>query len=487
MNDLQKFESASSYRLSKETLATKAELKLLARVYLMVGIHIEAYPDNFPFDISARLLGLFGTKPHITRLIKQFDENSVQQGGLVVPYVQLQPPGTGLLFSMHLHTAAVVDMDFTDAQMTAISLSDRIIVINMSDVRIVLNINLPVLDEPYLNSTTLSRAFTVDGKGEVMSTSSSAEDQQHFKRFLFLVNSLHHVYLVNGQEHIRFERASKTGFRTIEIIDETRALCVLAEIDGYLVECWNILANRLFDRIDFPSSPIKDVLCISAFRLIVTVLQDGSIHFHSIADHTSSSFFHCGSTKADAHLDAIFSVAQFLVCTFDTITPIDLALIDLTPFIGSTKILGDEEVLKTLVLFDPPMTAVRPIKRIVVPYDEKTKPEKKLTKGSEFPFFVALTSDSLFLVHQCKNKKLSYLQINGQYDLVYHHASHPTTLYTARGCIVDIYNWVCQGLVNAANDNQQCLHKYQLHVSIDVNSAPVTTITASSGARERSA
>ena len=482
-NELQQFDNATSYQLSEESMATKAELKLFSRVYLMVGIHIQAYPDNFPFEISARLLDLFGSKPHITRLIKQFDEHSIQHGGLVVPYGQLQAPGTGLLFSMHLHTAAVVDVDFADGQTTAISLSNRIVVIDMKEARIMLNINLPVLDEPYLNCTTLSRALTVDGKGEVVSTSSSAGDQQRFKRFLFLVNSLHHAYLITGQEHIRFERASKAGFRTIEIIDETRGLCVLGEIDGHSVECWNIVANRLFDRIDFPTSPIKNVLCISASRLIVTLLHDGSIHFHSIPDHSSSSFFHCGSTKADAHLNSIFSVGRFLVCTFDTVTPVDFALIDLTPFVESKTFLGDKEVLKTLVHFDPPVTAVRPIKSIVAPYEKEMKTKKK---EQEFPFFAALTSDSLFLVHQCQNKKVSYLQINGQYDLVYLDASHPNTLYTARGCLIDIYNWTCQNLINPSDGNLQCLHEYQLYVSIDVHSAPVTTITPSSVSRERS-
>ena len=475
---MQKFDQASSYRLSKETLATKTEIKIFSRVYLIAGIHLEAYPENFAFEICARLVSLFGTKPNTTRLIKQADEYSAQHGGLVVPYVQLQPPGSGLVFSMHMHTASVVDMDFTDAQMTSISLSDRIIVLNMSTVKIMSNINLPVLDEPYLNSTTLTRAFSADEKGHVTSTvSTTTEEPQHFKKFLFLVNSLHHTYLVNTQEHIKFERSSKTGFRTIEFVDEEHGLCVLAEIDGHSVECWNIITNRLFGRIDFPSAAIKNVRCVCVSRLIVTLLEDGSIHYHAIRDHTSSTFVHCCSTKANPHLDSIYVIGQLLFCTFDTVTPIDFAVINLRPLAEINQIVRDEEILKTLMTFDPPITAVHPIKRIEVPNDNEPE-SKREQKG--LPFFAALTSESLYLVHQCKNDNISYLKIDGEYDVVYLHVSHQYCMYTARGCIIDMYKWACIQPHSTEAGNHPCLHRYQLYVSIDVNSAPVTTITASS-------
>ncbi|CAF5221510.1 unnamed protein product, partial [Rotaria magnacalcarata] len=166
MNDFQTFKNQSSYRLSPEVIAIKKEIDILSMLYLIVGAQIQEYPENYPFEISVRLLALFSIKPHVTNLIKQLDEQSVRHCSLVVPYCQLQPPGSGLIFSMNRHTTPIIDMDFTDDQMVLISLSDRIVVIDMQATKTVLDINLPTLDEPYLNSSTLPDIYQFYGSDE---------------------------------------------------------------------------------------------------------------------------------------------------------------------------------------------------------------------------------------------------------------------------------------------------------------------------------
>ncbi len=440
-------------------------------LYMIIGVQIQEYPENYPFEVSARLLSLFGLKPHITNLIKQFDEQSVRYCSLIVPYCQFQPPGSGLVYSMNRHTAPIIELDFTDDQMVLISLSDRIIVTDMQTVKTVLDINLPTLDEPYLNSTTLSKVLNND---EVQTNTSSSNDKNdEYKKYLFLVNSLHHIYLVSVHENIKFQRSSNVGYVTVEMLHKNRALCVIAERNGNSVECWNVVRNRLFDRIDFPKSIIKHVLCVPIYSMIVTVLQDGIIHFHSITDWTKSLFVHRGSIYAGPHLDLVVVDDKMLIMTFDTTIATDFAMISLKQFHDSEQIVSDNQVLKTLIAFNPPI-GPKPIKSIILPDKECMS---KLDTDANFPFFICKTDICLFVVHKCKGKDISYVRINGRFDFVSTHLKNPHMIYTARGGTIELHRWAC---CDNEDNNKKNNHKYQLHTSIDISASPVTSIKASS-------
>ncbi|CAF3192495.1 unnamed protein product [Rotaria sp. Silwood2] len=116
----------------------------------------------------------------------------------------MRPPDSGLLYSMHKHTASVVDLDFTNDQLTAISLSDRIVVINMTTGNTVLDINLPNLNESYLNSTTLPKIYHSEKENNKSTNSTNGNNQ--FQQMHFLVNSFHHIYLVSAHNDIKFEQ-----------------------------------------------------------------------------------------------------------------------------------------------------------------------------------------------------------------------------------------------------------------------------------------
>ncbi|CAF4915744.1 unnamed protein product [Rotaria sp. Silwood1] len=473
INDFQKFTESSSYSLSDEVKAIKSEIKIFSMLYLIVGIQLQQYPDNFAFEVSSRLLSLFGIKPFITNLIKQIDEQSVRYCSLIVPYCQLQSPGSGLIFSMNRHTTSIVDFDFTEDQMKAITLSDRIIVIDMGEVRTVLDINLPNLNEPYLNSTTLPETYTFDGKNEIKDARSSNSSNDEFKRYLFLVNSLHHIYLVSANENIKFEHSSKVGYLTVEMLDKRRALCVVAERNTNYVECWDVVRKRLFDRFEFSKVKVKYVLCAQVYSMIIIVLQDGIIQFYSITDWTKSSFVHRGLIHAGIHLELVAVTGGMLIHTFNANIPIDFALISLKQFHKTEQILSDKQVFKTLVAFDPPM-GPKPIKSIILPDTESMSFDDI---QSNFPFFMTKTRDAIFIVHKCNNKDISYIRINGRFDVVSMHAKNSHTLYTARGGIVELHKWACIESKDCNSRN----HKYQLYVSIDISSSPITSIKAKAG------
>ncbi|CAF3166501.1 unnamed protein product [Rotaria sp. Silwood2] len=442
-------------------------------LYLIIGVQLQQYPENFAFEVSSRMLSLFGIKPFITKFIKQIDEQSVHYCSLIVPYRQLQPPRSGLIYSMNRHTTSIVDFDFTEDQTKAITLSDRIIIIDMGEVRTVLDINLPSLDEPYLNSTTLPETYTFDGKNEIKDARSSNDRNDEFKRHLFLVNSLHHFYLVLVNENIKFEHSSKVDYLTVEMLDNKRLLCVVAERNTNYVEYWNVVRNRLFDRLDFPKAKVKYVLCAQVYSMIIVVLQDGIIQFYSITDWTQSSFIHRGSIQAGIHLDLVAVTCGVLILTFDTNIPIDFALIGLKQFHKTERILSDKQVLKTLVAFNPPIRP-KPMKSIILP-DTESMSFNDIQLG--FPFFMTKTKDAVFIVHKCNKKDISYIRINGQFDIVSMHANNSRTLYTARGGIVELHKWVCIEGKDCSSRN----HKYQLYISIDISSSRVTSIKAKAG------
>ena len=129
-NDIDEFENASSFKSSEKVKETQKEFSILRMSYLLFGLLLNEYPDNYAFELTSRFIPLYGLKPNITDLLKQCDEHSPRHCALIVPYCQLQPPGNGLLYSMNKHTMPVVDLDFTNSQMAAISLSNKIIVIN---------------------------------------------------------------------------------------------------------------------------------------------------------------------------------------------------------------------------------------------------------------------------------------------------------------------------------------------------------------------
>ena len=476
MDELVKFTQASSYGLPQEVYETKSEIDIFYMAYVISGIKLHEFPNNYAFEISARLLMLYGLKPHITRLLKQFDEESIHHCALIVPYAQLPPPATGILLSIHLHTQPIVEIDFTDNNMTAISLSDKIVVFDIGKVKTVLNVNLPAWNEPYLNSTTFTGSTIEDERSQTSSISSDGDDPTRFQRYSFLVNSRHHVYLISAQEKIKFERSSKVGFLAVEVLCMNRGLAIIAEVNGYSIECWDLLHNRLLDRIQFSSSAIQSVQCISTYDMVITKLEDGTIAFHSIAAGNPRSFVHRASIKSDTRLDSIVPVGHFLLCTFDATSACCFALIDVKSFNRRDQALCDDEILKTLITFDPPI-ASKPIQHIIIPDPSWVVKDDAHT---DFPLFIAKTNDSLYVVHQCKNKNISYVQIAGHYDVVCIHPREQKVIYTSRRSVIHVHKWVCVlNETENSGDASACLHKYQLNVSIDIGSAHVTAFASS--------
>ena len=464
----------------------RKEASTLLITFLLFGHLLNEYPDNYAFELRSRLTTLYCINSNLTNLLKQCDEQSPRHCALIVPYSQLQPPGNGLFLSVNKHTLPVVDLDFTKNKEKVISLSNKINVIYLSTLETQVDIKLPELDEPYLNSTTLPKMiihFTKqdiniksddnetlsDSDDDAGSSSSDAENSDAFKHYAFLVNSFHHVYLISSYGEIKFQQTSQKGFLTVDVISKEYGLCILAEKNSNSVQCWNLGQNILYAKIDLSTNvSIKTVLWskIDCFMIIV-ILFDGTILFYTLND---SKFIHRGTINGGKHLHLVIADKDKLICTFDATIPVDLAYIDFKPLRKTQQILSDKDIVKVLIAFNPPITP-KPIQRIILPDGNKDS-----ICGSMKIFFIIVTKECLYIVHTCKEKDISYVRISGQFDVIAAHVKNSNIVFTARCGIIDIFRWKCIKGKKDKNDKCDIYHEYELYVSIDISSSPVLTI-----------
>lgn len=452
----------STYDLPEKIVEIKKEIDIYSMVYWVIGSLLEKYPENYNFEITSRLLRLYDVKPYITCLIKQLDKQSIQYCSLIVPYCQIEPPGGGLLQTYNRHTSSVICLKLTDDFTTAISLSDRIVVINLETNKTVLDIYLPKLNQSYLNCTLLSN---IDSNNK----------NDKFKNLLFFLYSFNNIYLISANEDIKFSKSSQIGYLSVEIFDINPILCIITEINGNYVECWDIFKNELFDRIEFPSSSstIKYVFCVKMHSMIITVFHNGNIYFHSIIDSIKSNFTYRGSIKVGNHLDLVTIDNDILICTFDSTIQTEFAFINLNQFEINKNVLNDNQILKILMNFDHPLESKFPKKIILPCRDGIDKKEFRI----QFPLFIVLTNGWLYVIHLCRMQTISYATIKGQFDMATTHVKNLNLVYTARGGIIQLHMWTCSDTEHQNNFR----HKYQLYVSIDVGSSPVTAIYSAPG------
>lgn len=479
-SDYDQFINMSAYKTSDEVKQIQKELSILSGTHLLFGLHVSEYPDNYAFELTSRLLPLYGLNPNLTKLIQQSDEQSPRHCGLIVPYSQLSAPGNGLMYSMNKHTMPVVDLDFTENQTAAISLSNKIIVINMQSGNTAVDLNLPKLNEPYLNSTTIPKMSlqdneeNLDGNQSDSSNDSNDNDEEKFRNYLFFVNSMHHVYLLSTHGDIKFHRTSDKGFCNVEVMNRRIGLCLLVEQQGHSIECWNVGQNKLIANIDLTFNiPIKQVFCSQMKKTLITVvLNNGMIVFYTFEN---SKFIHRGTIDVGKHLHLVLIDEDKLICTFDSTIPIDFVHIDLNRLDETEQILSEKDLMKTVITFNPSITP-KPFERLVLP-DEKAKSDGQSMKI----FFMILTKDSLYIIHICRKNNISYIRIPGQHDLVSIHANRPRIVFTGQRGTVNIFKWKCsEGEDNDRTDTCDIYHTYQLFTSIDISSARVLTIRPSS-------
>ncbi|CAF0992020.1 unnamed protein product [Adineta ricciae] len=482
IQDIEQFENQSNFKVIETVLEILKEMKYLSTAYLICGHLLNEYRDNYAFELTGRFATVYGLKTNLTNLIQQCDEQSPRHCALIVPYSQLQPPGNGLLYSLNKHTTPVVDIDFVNGESAAITLSNKVVVINMRNGDAVIDVNLPKIDEPYLNSTTFSSAVSTDDNkksSELISSDNSqtddsnSEDENRFKQYMFLTNSAHNIYLVSNHGDVKFHRKSTRRFLLVDVVSFKQGICIFAEEGTNSVECWHLGQNKLFAKLDLETkSSLKQVFCFRGSRFILTVvLHDGTILFYILK---GSQFENLATIDAGPHLDTVYPDKDHLICTFDANTPIDFAYIDMKVIRASSEVLTENQINTTLVKFDPPITT-KPYHQIIIPKNRSHH------KGMSMElFFMIITKGALYIVHICSDQEISYVCIPGECHTAAISASSPHIVFAARQGIMNIYKWRCVATKDEDVKNKADIHHgYQLFVTIDISSSAILTIAPS--------
>ena len=347
---------------------------------------------------------------------------------------------------MTKHTTSINHIDLTNDQLAGVSLSDRIILIDMTTGRTALDIKLPELNESYLNCTTFNNHLTY---------------AKNYRQYRFLVNSFHHIYFVSAHDEILFERISKFGYMIVEVLDFNRALCIIKEIDNNFIECWDLIHHQQLTQLDASSSSmIKYIFCIHLYKIIAIIYEDGLINFYSIDNSNQSSFIDCGSIEIEKNINLIVIDRSALIYTYDNNTSIDFGHINLKNIFENKN-----DFFKTSITFDEPIGS-KSIKQIILP-----NRIRKDIESLDSLLFIGITTNCLYVIHQCIEKKISYVRIDGYFDIVAMHENSSNTIYTARGGIINIFVWKC-----VQTDKCSLTHTYELYASIDISSSPVTRI-----------
>jgi hypothetical protein len=194
--EIQDLRQLSSYALNEETSKANQELKFLNFLYLQCLISMNDHPDSMAIQILSRNLIFHGYLTNFTELINQCDKLSPKHCALIASYQSLQPPGIGPLFTLEKHSKPIYSAVFCHKNSSFVfTLSDKINVFNLMEVKVVGDLLLPTLtlDEHYKQMLIYFTVFNDDNNTNLKLMNGAA-----------VVISDHLIYSINFDSTVNF-------------------------------------------------------------------------------------------------------------------------------------------------------------------------------------------------------------------------------------------------------------------------------------------
>jgi hypothetical protein len=297
-DNIEKF-SSSSYALSEENKNSRQEINYLNLLYFQCLISISDYPDSMAIQILSRTLIFYGYLGHFTEFIKQSDKLSPKHCALIAPYQYLAPPGIGPFFTLEKHTKPINFTIFGTDQPYIFTLSDKIHVIYLSEIKSCGEIELPKLNE-----SDFYKQFFV-----CFAVEKDVGSELNLKKMngVAVVISNHLLYSINFDSTVNFMKT----FGNIEItkIHQISSNHVLVFFENtkyfeiYNVYTGEMVLNRTFDMpIKFLETSLNDELAtknyISNVNLNV-VLKNSEINIFSVIGELTTSDKKMNNIKID--------------------------------------------------------------------------------------------------------------------------------------------------------------------------------------------
>ncbi|CAF1253546.1 unnamed protein product [Didymodactylos carnosus] len=199
----------------------------------------------------------------------------------------------------------------------------RILLMTLSLIADVSQIEVSHLDEPYLDCITI---VDRDSVRMMMSALNIALNEvKNLTNYEFFLISKHTCRLTSLRKDIRFERQTTDlagpGWLKVDCLQIP--LIVLCERDSDYFECWNYKLDALVERIQM-STKLEDIIISKhltelVLPMVIVKLIDGTIHFYAsyhLRNEQRYTLVNLGYTTVGPDLNLISLVDFNLLCTF---------------------------------------------------------------------------------------------------------------------------------------------------------------------------
>jgi hypothetical protein len=134
IHNIQTLTQFSSYNMSEETTQAYQELKLMNLIFLQCILLMKDYPDSCVLQIVSKSLKFYGYLKYFTKLVDEYDRESLSDCSLIVAYQYSQPPScNNLLFSLEKHSQPIRLAAIGDENDSfVITISDKLHLFNMT-------------------------------------------------------------------------------------------------------------------------------------------------------------------------------------------------------------------------------------------------------------------------------------------------------------------------------------------------------------------
>jgi hypothetical protein len=127
---------SSSYNIPEEIKEFQKEIKLFSLINLQCGLSMVDNPSSALSQTVARVLNFYGQLSNFTKLINEYDRDSIKNCSLIVPYQFLDTPGSDLIFQFEKNNAPIRAAAMGgENDGIVITLSNKIYAFEMSTIR----------------------------------------------------------------------------------------------------------------------------------------------------------------------------------------------------------------------------------------------------------------------------------------------------------------------------------------------------------------
>ena len=290
-DNVTKASEASAYKLSEEVSESLNDLKLIKLIFLQIGASMADYPSSGVAQLISKSLKFYGISNNFSRLIDEYDKNSLNDCSLIVPYQYLHAPGGDMIFQLEKHLLPITACSIGgDNDSYVFSLSDKLNLFNMGNLEVIGDIPVLSTNGPYktlityissedinenenLQLRNMSGGFIVANENNIISYSFDSAIYFH-KSFetqtvgdLFLISPRHVVVAFKNEKYLNIYDICSGQTYLTERFDEKVEKIYCNTYKNYIIDV------KKFKNDDVLLSVLVNSMKLTLFK--VSISNDG--------------------------------------------------------------------------------------------------------------------------------------------------------------------------------------------------------------------